>query len=83
MMQRNNVYTLAFKTYEHDYHGKVEHLGGTSVAGCAGCHTNHKQLPPDDPDSSISKEGLVETCSACHPQVQCQLCPIHAACRLP
>lgn len=66
MMERNNVYTLAFKTYEHDYHGKVEHLGGTYIAGCADCHTAHKQLPPDNPESSISKEGLVETCGACH-----------------
>jgi cytochrome b subunit of formate dehydrogenase/ssDNA-binding Zn-finger/Zn-ribbon topoisomerase 1 len=69
MMQRNNVYTLAFKTYEHDYHGKIAHLGGaTYVAGCADCHTAHKQLPADDSESSISKEGLVETCGACHPK---------------
>ncbi|MBW1644729.1 MAG: cytochrome c3 family protein [Deltaproteobacteria bacterium] len=67
MMKRNNVYTLAFKTYEHDYHGKVERLGGAKyVAGCADCHTAHKQLPPDDPESSISKQGLVKTCSKCH-----------------
>ncbi|MBN2331583.1 MAG: cytochrome c3 family protein [Deltaproteobacteria bacterium] len=69
MMKRNNVYTLAFKTYEHDYHGKVEHLGGAAyVAGCADCHTAHKQLPTDNPESSVSPEGLVETCGACHPK---------------
>ncbi|RLB69277.1 MAG: cytochrome C, partial [Deltaproteobacteria bacterium] len=69
MMERNKVYTMAVETYEEGYHGKVERLGGaTYVAGCADCHTAHKQLPPDDPESSISKQGLIETCSQCHPK---------------
>lgn len=69
MMKRNDVNPTAFETYEEGYHGKVEKLGGsTYVAGCADCHTGHKQLPPDDPESSISKEGLVATCSQCHPK---------------
>ena len=69
MMKRNKVSIMAFETYEESYHGKVEKLGGaTYVAGCADCHTAHKQLPPDDPESSISKQGLIETCGQCHPK---------------
>jgi len=69
MMNRNNVYSMAFETYEESYHGKVERLGGaTYIAGCADCHTAHKQLPADNPESSISTEGLVETCAQCHPK---------------
>jgi len=69
MMNRNNVYSMAFETYEESYHGKVERLGGaTYIAGCADCHTAHKQLPADNPESSISTKGLVETCAQCHPK---------------
>jgi cytochrome b subunit of formate dehydrogenase len=67
MMERNNVNTLSFKTYEHEYHGKVGRLGGAAyVAGCADCHTAHYQLPADNPNSSISSAKLVETCGQCH-----------------
>jgi len=67
MMKRNHVFTLAVATYEKSYHGKVESLGyPTYVAGCADCHTPHKQLPPSDPQSSISPKGLIKTCGQCH-----------------
>ena len=67
MMKRNHVNILAVDTYEKSYHGKVEQLGyPTYVAGCADCHTPHKQLPPSDPESSISKKGLQKTCGQCH-----------------
>ena len=67
MMERNKLSTQSFESYREEYHGKVEHLGGAlAVAGCADCHTAHKQLPADDPESSLVGEGRVKTCSQCH-----------------
>jgi len=67
MMKRNNLTTEAVTSYRQEYHGKVEHLGGaTAVAGCADCHTAHKQLPGSDPESSLAPANRVKTCGKCH-----------------
>ncbi len=67
MMERNGLTTHAFESYRQEYHGKVEHLGGaTAVAGCADCHTAHKQLPPSDPESSLAPANRIKTCGKCH-----------------
>ncbi|MEA3332682.1 MAG: cytochrome c3 family protein [Pseudomonadota bacterium] len=67
MMERNKLSTHSFKSYRQEYHGKVEKLGGAvAVAGCADCHTAHKQLPRNNPESSLSAENLVTTCGKCH-----------------
>ena len=39
------------------------------AATCADCHTPRKNLPPSDPRSSVHKENLVQTCSACRTNV--------------
>jgi cytochrome b subunit of formate dehydrogenase len=66
-MKRNKVFPIAIQTYYESYHGKIEKLGyPTLVAGCSDCHGSHHVLPPDNPNSSISKENLVETCRKCH-----------------
>ena len=67
MMRRNGVPTIAVRTYEESYHGKVEALGSALAAGCADCHSAHAVLPPSDPRSSIHPDNLPETCGACHP----------------
>lgn len=67
LMQKNNVPTIAVKTYEESYHGKVESLGSALAAGCADCHMAHAVLPPTNPASSVSPNKLPETCGACHP----------------
>ncbi len=67
MMERNKLSTMSFESYRNEYHGKVEHLGGAeAVAGCADCHTAHKQLPADDPESSLTGAARVKTCGKCH-----------------
>ena len=67
MMRRNGVPTIAVKTYEESYHGKVEALGSALAAGCADCHTAHHVLPPSDPRSSVNPANLPKTCGKCHP----------------
>ncbi|MDR3378792.1 MAG: cytochrome b/b6 domain-containing protein, partial [Verrucomicrobiae bacterium] len=41
--------------------------GSTVAANCASCHGFHKILPSADPNSTINKAHLVETCGKCHP----------------
>jgi formate dehydrogenase gamma subunit len=41
--------------------------GATNAANCASCHGYHKVLPSTDPESSIHRKHLVETCGKCHP----------------
>ena len=67
MMAKNNVTTVAVKSYMESYHGKNYHLGfPEKVAGCADCHTAHSVLPQDDPESSVNPANLVATCAKCH-----------------
>jgi cytochrome b subunit of formate dehydrogenase len=67
MMKRNNVMTVAVKSYLESYHGKNYRLGfPEKVAGCADCHSAHEILPAKDPKSTINPDNLVKTCGQCH-----------------
>jgi hypothetical protein len=33
---------------------------------CADCHTAHRELPADDPTSSVNRANIARTCAACH-----------------
>jgi cytochrome b subunit of formate dehydrogenase len=54
-------------TYFDTYHGKVSLLGSGKTAKCSDCHGSHQILPPHDPDSTLSRDNIVETCGECHP----------------
>jgi formate dehydrogenase gamma subunit len=55
-------------TFLGSYHGLTTVQGHvTAAANCASCHGYHKVLPSTDPNSSINKAHLVETCGRCHP----------------
>jgi predicted CXXCH cytochrome family protein len=55
------------EAYFDTYHGKVSLLGEKKTAKCADCHSAHSILPQDHPDSTLSREHIVETCAKCHP----------------
>jgi formate dehydrogenase gamma subunit len=55
------------KTFFESYHGLAAQYGSTLAANCGSCHGYHKILPSTDPDSTIHKSHLVETCGKCHP----------------
>ena len=55
------------QTFAESYHGLAVKGGATNAANCASCHGYHKVLPSTDPESSIHKSHLVETCGKCHP----------------
>ncbi len=78
MMERNKISTMSFESYRGEYHGKVEHLGGAAaVAGCADCHTAHKQLPTDDPKSNLTGKARIETCRQCHKKANANFVKYH------
>ena len=55
------------ETYFETYHGKVFELGYTETAKCHDCHGQHNVLPPDNPQSTLSRANIVGTCAQCHP----------------
>ncbi len=54
------------EAYFDTYHGKVSLLGEQKTAKCADCHSAHLILPPDNPESTLSRDNIVNTCEACH-----------------
>lgn len=68
MMERNNVFLVAAKTYEESYHGKVEALGSALAAGCSDCHSAHAVRRTEDPESTVHPDRVVATCAVCHPR---------------
>jgi formate dehydrogenase gamma subunit len=67
------------KTFLGSYHGMAVQGGSASAANCASCHGYHRILPSSDPDSSVNRKHLVETCGKCHPGATeyFALSPIH------
>ena len=55
------------KTFFESYHGLALKGGAANAANCASCHGYHRILPSTDPESSVHKDNLVETCGSCHP----------------
>jgi cytochrome b subunit of formate dehydrogenase len=55
------------KTFFESYHGLAAQYGSTLAANCGSCHGSHRVLRSSDPDSTIHKTHLVETCGKCHP----------------
>jgi len=53
-------------TFRDSFHGKADDLGFATAATCADCHTPHKNLPVDNPASSIHPDNRLETCGKCH-----------------
>lgn len=53
--------------YSMSIHGKgLLESGLTVTATCADCHTAHKELPADDPLSSVYPDNIPATCAKCH-----------------
>ena len=62
-----NPYVVA--GYQDTYHGKLLETGTElNFAVCTNCHGSHSVLPPDDPESSVHRGHIVDTCKACHPR---------------
>ena len=54
-------------TYFDTFHGKVSKLGAVKTAKCYDCHGSHQIHSPEEPNSTLSRANVVETCKKCHP----------------
>ncbi len=54
------------ETFFDTFHGKVSRLGSEGAAKCHDCHGTHNILPPSDPNSTLGRDNVVETCGTCH-----------------
>ncbi len=56
-------------TFRDSFHGKATHLGMSGGAVCADCHTPHRNLAADHPESSVHPDNVLETCGNCHENI--------------
>jgi predicted CXXCH cytochrome family protein len=55
------------KNYSMSIHGKGLLQSGLMVtATCVDCHTAHRELPVDDPRSTVHPSNIATTCATCH-----------------
>jgi nitrate/TMAO reductase-like tetraheme cytochrome c subunit len=74
MMDRYGISTEVFDTYVADFHGSTvvlfEQLAPdqeTNKPVCIDCHGVHAIKSEDDPDSTVFKSNILQTCQRCHP----------------
>lgn len=59
------------ENYSLSIHGEgLFDKGLTVTAVCTSCHTSHDILPHTDPASTIHKDNVAATCTACHSQIE-------------
>ncbi len=57
--------------YTESVHGKgLAQSGLVGTATCTSCHTAHMPLPPEDPDSTVNREHVADTCGQCHAGIE-------------
>ncbi|MEW5875511.1 MAG: cytochrome c3 family protein [Candidatus Zixiibacteriota bacterium] len=53
--------------YTMSIHGKgLLESGLVVTAMCTDCHTAHHELPKKNPESSVNRDNIAETCARCH-----------------
>ncbi len=74
LMDKYGLRSDTYDTYVSDFHGTSVILFQESVPdqdtnkpACTDCHGVHGILSASNPDSSVMKENLLETCKRCHP----------------
>ena len=58
-----------YSSYRGGFHGKFTKLGLVASATCADCHSPHKNLGVDDPNSTVHIDNRAATCGKCHGEV--------------
>ena len=77
LMDKYGISTNVFDTYIADFHGTTTTLYEPEVEGqqpntpvCIDCHGVHDIRSPEDPQSSVMKDNLLQTCQKCHPDAE-------------
>jgi cytochrome b subunit of formate dehydrogenase len=66
MDQCGRCHQAESETFFDTFHGKVSRLGSEGAAKCYDCHGTHDILPALNPDSTLGRNHVVETCGKCH-----------------
>ena len=66
VMQQAGMTTAPVMAYQESIHGKLVAGGNLKAAVCSDCHSPHNIKRANDPESSIAKANVAETCSKCH-----------------
>jgi hypothetical protein len=57
--------------YNESIHGKgLLKSGLTVTATCTSCHTAHREQPASNPESTVNKTNVPDTCGSCHHGIQ-------------
>ncbi|GMV91625.1 MAG: hypothetical protein AMXMBFR82_14030 [Candidatus Hydrogenedentota bacterium] len=66
--------------YTESVHGRgLSESGLIGTATCTSCHTAHMPLPPGDPESTVNRANIADTCGQCHAGIESQfLSSIHS-----
>jgi len=55
------------QSYIDSIHGRgLIESGLVVTATCADCHSPHHELPPADPQSTVNRSNIADTCGTCH-----------------
>ena len=66
VMQQAGVSTAPVMAYQESVHGKLVASGNDKAAVCSDCHSPHNIKRANDPESTIAKANVANTCSRCH-----------------
>lgn len=74
IMTKYGLSAGVYDTYVADFHGTTVSIFQSLAPGqdtnkpvCIDCHGVHDILPPSNPNSTVIKENLLQTCRRCHP----------------
>jgi cytochrome b subunit of formate dehydrogenase len=70
VMEVSGHSTQPFLSYEDSVHGRAVAAGSEKAAVCTDCHGTHEILAASDPNSSIFKFNVPNTCAKCHEPVK-------------
>jgi predicted CXXCH cytochrome family protein len=59
-------HTQQYGTYHDTFHAQVAALGYVETAHCWDCHKAHDILPASNPQSTVARGNLIQTCGKCH-----------------
>lgn len=66
LMRKYNLRTDQYSLFQGSVHGRKLAQGDESAPACTDCHGKHNILAVKDPNSSVSRKNVVETCGQCH-----------------
>lgn len=58
------------QSYNYSFHGSSLKLGYSKSATCVDCHSDHNILAPANPQSTVNKQNVPQTCAKCHLQAK-------------